>query len=99
MRTGIGIGLLSAAENKKILTVAGAVMIAIGVGGMIAIGSQWLDILTTRGAFGDPDVARSYFYSEYAFLLVLVADLVLTIFGLVSMQRDRARRRFGQLGH
>ena len=86
MLGGIGIGLLSGARNKKIVAVAGAVLIAIGIAGMIAIGSQASDILTTRGEFVSPDLARSYFYSEYAFMFAIVGGLVLLIFGLVSMQ-------------
>jgi hypothetical protein len=89
MLGGIGIGLLSGAKNKKIITIVGAIMVAIGIGGMIAIGSQSAEILTTRGELGDSDIARSYFYSEYAFLFVMVAGLVLAIFGAVSMQRSK----------
>ncbi len=89
MLGGIGIGLLSGAKSKKIITIVGAVMIAIGIGGMIAVGSQSANILSTRGAFGSPDLAKSYFYGEYAFLFVLVAGLVLAIFGVVSMQRKK----------
>jgi hypothetical protein len=89
MLGGIGIGLLSGAKNKKIITIVGAIMVAIGIGGMIAIGSQSTDILTTRGELGDSDIGRSYFYSEYAFLFVMVAGLVLAIFGAVSMQRSK----------
>jgi len=89
MLGGIGIGLLSSAKNKKIVTVVGAALIAIGITGMIAIGSRASNILTTRGEFGSTDLARSYFYSEYAFLLTIVGGLVLLILGLVSMQRKK----------
>lgn len=90
MLGGVGIGLLSGARNKKFVVVAGAVLIAIGIAGMIAIGSQASEILTTRGEFGSPDLARSYFYSEYAFMFAIVGGLVLLIFGLVSMQRKKS---------
>ncbi|MEW6604560.1 MAG: hypothetical protein AB1351_07715 [Thermoproteota archaeon] len=93
MLGGIGIGLLSSAKNKKIVTIVGAALIAIGIVGMIAVGSQAARILTTQGAFGGPDVARSFFYGEYAFLFMIVAGLVLAIFGVVSMQRDSAKQR------
>jgi hypothetical protein len=96
MLGGVGIGLLSGAKNKKVITIIGAIMTVIGIGGMIAVGSQSLNILTTRGAFGSSDLAKSYFYSEYAFLFVLVGGLALVIFGLVSIQRDRAKRRSDQ---
>lgn len=90
MRGGIGIGLLSGAKNKKIVTIAGGVLIAIGIAGMIAIGSQASDILTTQGEFGSSDLARSYFYGEYVFLSMIVVGLVLAIFGVVSMQRKKS---------
>ena len=51
MLGGIGIGLLSGAKNKRIITIIGAVMIAIGIGGMIAVGSRAAEVLTMRGSF------------------------------------------------
>ncbi|HEX7032622.1 MAG TPA: hypothetical protein VF172_06450 [Nitrososphaera sp.] len=93
MLGGIKIGLLSSAKNRKIIVMVGGALIAIGIAGMITIGSQASDILTTQGSFGDPEVADSFFYGEYAFLFVIVAGLVLTIFGVVSMQRDSAKQR------
>lgn len=89
MRSGIGIGLLSSAKNKKIVTIAGAVLMAVGVAGMLAVGSQTLNILTERGTFGSPEVARSFFYGEYVFLFMIVGGLILLAFGVVSMQRKR----------
>lgn len=90
MRGGIGIGLLSGAKNKKIVIIAGGVLMAIGIAGMIAIGSQASDILTAQGEFGSSDQARSYFYGEYIFLAMIVVGLVLAIFGAVSMQRKKS---------
>lgn len=87
MRSGIGIGLLSSAKNKKILTVAGAVLAAIGIAGMIVVGSQALNILTERGTFGSSELTRSFFYGEYVFLFMIVAGLILAVFGVVSMRR------------
>jgi hypothetical protein len=90
MLGGIGIGLLSGAKNKKIITIVGAVLIAIGIGGMISVGSQAVN-LAMRGGFG-ADAGKSYFYTEYAFLFTLIAGVVLTIFGLVSIQREKGKR-------
>ena len=89
MRSGIGIGLLSSAKNKKIVTIAGAVLIAIGIAGMIAVGSQASNTLAERGTFGSQEVARSFFYGEYGFIFVIVAGLILAVFGIVSMQKKR----------
>lgn len=96
MLGGIGIGLLSGAKNWKVVIVIGAVLMAIGIGGMIAVGSQSMDILTTQGDFGSPNVAKSYFYAEYAFMFTLIGGLVLVIFGVVSMQKDTAKQRSSQ---
>ena len=90
MLGGIGIGLLSGAKNKKIITIVGAVLIAIGIGGMISVGSQAVN-LAMRGGFG-ADAGKSYFYAEYAFLFTLIAGVVLAIFGLVSIQREKGKR-------
>lgn len=93
MLGGIGIGLLSSAKNRKIVIAVGSALIVIGIAGMIIVGSQAASILTTQGAFGDPEVADSFFYGQYAFLFMIVAGLVLAIFGVVSMQRDSAKQR------
>lgn len=90
MLGGIGIGLLSGAKNKKIITIVGAVLIAIGIGGMISVGSQAVN-LATRGELG-VDAGKPYFYTEYVFLFTLIAGVVLTIFGLVSIQKERGKR-------
>jgi hypothetical protein len=90
MLGGIGIGLLSGAKNKKIITIVGAVLTAIGIGGMISVGSQAAN-LAMRGELGT-DAGRSYFYTEYVFLFMLIAGAVLTIFGLVSIQSERGKR-------
>jgi hypothetical protein len=90
MLDGIGMGLLSGAKNKKIITIVGAVLIAIGVGGMISVGSQAAN-LAMRGELG-VDAGKSYFYTEYAFLFTLIAGVVLIIFGLVSIQREKGKR-------
>lgn len=93
MLGGLKIGLLSSAKNRKIVIIVGGVLMAIGIAGMIAIGSGALNILTTQGSFRNPEVGDSFFYGEYAFLFVLVAGLVLVIFGAVSKQRDSAKQR------
>lgn len=98
MLGGIGIGLLSGAKNKKIITIIGSAMIAVGVSGTVAIGSRVVDILTMRGSFGSPELARSYFYGQEAFVILMIGGLALVIFGIVSMQRNKAKQRSGQLG-
>jgi quinol-cytochrome oxidoreductase complex cytochrome b subunit len=90
MLGGIGIGLLSGAKNKKIITIVGAVLIAIGIGGMIAVGSQAASI-AMGGELG-VDAGKSYFATQYAFLFTMIAGLVLTIFGLVSIQGEKGKR-------
>ena len=84
---GIGIGLLSGAKNKKIMVIIGAVLIVIGVGGMISVGSQAAN-LATRGDFGT-EAGKSYFYAEYAFMFTLIAGAVIVTYGLVSIQRSK----------
>ena len=90
MLGGIGIGLLSGAKNKKIITIVGAVLIAIGIGGLIAVGSRAAD-LAIRGDLG-ANAGEQYYLGEYAFLFIMVAGLALTIFGLISIQREKSKR-------
>jgi hypothetical protein len=90
MLGGIGIGLLSGAKNKKIMIIVGAVLIAIGIGGMVSFGSQAANLATS----GDlsTDAGKSYFYTEYAFMFTLIAGAVIMTFGLVSIQREKGKQ-------
>jgi hypothetical protein len=84
---GIGIGLLSGAKNKKIMVIIGAVLVAIGVGGMISVGSQAASV-AMRGDLGT-EAGKSYFIAEYAFMFTLIAGAVIVTFGLISVQRSK----------
>jgi formate hydrogenlyase subunit 3/multisubunit Na+/H+ antiporter MnhD subunit len=90
MLGGIGIGLLSGAKNKKILTIVGGVLIAIGIGGLITVGSKAAD-LAIRGELG-ANGGEQYYFGEYAFLFIMVAGLAMTIFGLISIQKEKSKR-------
>ena len=90
MLGGIGIGLLSGAKNKKIITIVGAVLIAIGIGGMIAVGSQAAN-LAMHGELG-VNAGEPYYFGEYMFMFIMIAGLALTIFGLISIQREKGKR-------
>ncbi|HEY1211532.1 MAG TPA: hypothetical protein VGE82_01155 [Nitrososphaera sp.] len=84
---GIGIGLLSGAKNKKIMVIIGAVLVAIGVGGMISVGSQAASV--AMGGDLGTEAGKSYFYAEYAFMFTLIAGAVILTFGLISIQRSK----------
>ena len=90
MLGGIGIGLLSGAKNKKIMIIVGAVLIAIGIGGLVSVGSQAVNLAVSGDLGGD--AGRSYFYTEYAFMFTLFAGFVLTIFVLVRIQGEKCKR-------
>jgi MFS family permease len=92
MLGGIGLALLSGARNKKIMVIAGAVLMAIGIGGMITVGSRLVNVVTQDG-FANTETERSLFYGEYAFLFTLVAGLGLMIYGVVSIQKQRGKER------
>lgn len=78
---------MSGAKNKKIVTIVGAIIAAVGIGGLITTGSQVTGI--ALGEFGDRDIARSYFYTQYVFLFTLIAGLVLAIGGAISMHGSK----------
>ena len=84
---GIGIGLLSGAKNKKIMVIVGAILIAIGVGGMISVGSQAANLAMRQDL--STEAGKSYFYAEYAFMFTLIAGAVIMTYSLVSIQRSR----------
>jgi hypothetical protein len=87
---GAALGALSAAKNKKLLAGIGAVLIAIGIAGMIAVGAQVIDTVT-GGGFASPGEGASFQLTQYVFLFTMLAGLILMIFSLVGYQRDRSR--------
>jgi NADH:ubiquinone oxidoreductase subunit 6 (subunit J) len=93
MLGGIGIGLLSGAKNKKIITIIGAVMAAIGIGGMVSIGYRINELTTGGDVFERSELVSTHFYTEYLFLFLILGGLILAIFGAVSIQRGQGNNR------
>jgi len=94
---GAALGALSAARNRKIMTVAGAVLIAIGVAGMIMVGSQAGQAIQNQQF--NMDMGKSIQLMEYVFMFVLIGGLGLVIYSQVSAQRDKTKQRESQADH
>ncbi|HKU48337.1 MAG TPA: hypothetical protein VJP79_00180 [Nitrososphaera sp.] len=90
--TGSALGALSAAKNKKLMAGIGAALLIIGIAGMIVIGAGGLATITS-GGFSSPDEGKSLEMTEYVFLFTLVAGLILLVYSLVGIQRDRRPRQ------
>lgn len=82
---------LLAARNKKIMTAIGAALIAIGIAGMVTVGSQAIDTLRSQG-FGT-EQGKSFQLIEYVFMFTMIAGLALVIYAQVGAQRGRAKQR------
>jgi hypothetical protein len=88
---GAALGALSAAKNRKIMTVVGAVLIAIGIAGMIIVGSQAVKAISNQQfTIGQ---GESFQLIQYLFMFALISGLVLVTYSQVSAQRDRAKQR------
>ena len=92
---GAMVGALSAAKNKKLMAAVGAALIIAGIAGMVIVGTAAINTITT-GGFSDPGEGRSIQLTEYVFLFMLLAGLVVMIYSLVGIQRDRSKARVSQ---
>ena len=89
--SGAGLGALSAIKNKKIMTIIGGILIAIGIAGMIAVGSNALSNLFGSGF--TQNEGEQFQMGQYVFLFLLIAGLVLVIYSQVALQSQRAKAR------
>ncbi|MDQ3837349.1 MAG: hypothetical protein M3270_10525 [Thermoproteota archaeon] len=90
--SGAGLGMLSMAKNKKIMTIIGGILMAIGIGGMIAVGSSAIGSIF-GGGFARPGGGIQYQELEYVFMFMLIAGLVLVIYSQIVLQSRRAKAR------
>lgn len=90
--SGAGLGALSMVKNKKIMTVIGGILIAIGIAGMIAVGSNALSNIF-GGGFSQPNEGSGFQMQQYLFMFILIAGLVIVIYSQVALQSQRAKAR------
>src|SRR3712207_2752310 len=88
--SGAGLGMLSMVKNKKIMTVIGAVLIGIGIAGMIAVGSNALSTII-GGGFSQPNQGSGFQMQQYIFMFILIAGLIIVIYSQVALQSKRAK--------
>jgi hypothetical protein len=88
---GAALGALSAAKNRKIMTAVGAALMAVGIAGMIIVGSQAVQSIPNQQfTIGQ---GKLFQLEEYVFMFVLIGGLGLVIYSQVSAQRERAKQR------
>ena len=90
--TGTMLGALSGAKNKKLKAVIGAAVIIIAIVGIIYVGSNAIDTITS-GGFSDPSEGRSIQLLQYVFIFMLVVGLVVMVYSLIGYQRDQTKIR------
>ena len=96
--SGAGLGMLSTIKNKKIMTVIGGILIAIGIAGMVAVGSNALGSIF-GGGFSQPNEGTQFQQGEYIFMVLLIAGLVIVIYSQVTLQSQRAKARERRSGN
>ncbi len=90
--SGAGLGALSMIKNKKIMTIIGGILIAIGIAGMIAVGSNALSTIF-GGGFSYQNQGTQFQMGQYVFMFLLIAGLVLVIYSQITLQSERAKAR------
>jgi hypothetical protein len=90
--SGAGLGTLSVVKNRKIMTIIGGILIAIGIAGMIAVGSNALSNIF-GGGFSQPNEGSGFQMQQYVFMFILIAGLVIVIYSQVALQSQRAKAR------
>jgi uncharacterized membrane protein len=90
--SGAGLGMLSMVKNRKIMTIIGGVLIAIGIAGMIAVGSNALSNIL-GGGFSQPNEGSGFQMQQYVFMFIMIAGLVIVIYSQVTLQSQRAKAR------
>ena len=74
------------------MTVIGGILIAIGIVGMVAVGSNALSTIF-GGGFSQPNEASGFQMQQYVFMFILIAGLVIVIYSQVALQSQRAKAR------
>ena len=74
------------------MTIIGGILVAIGIGGMIAVGSNALGNVLS-GGFSEPNQGTQFQEQQYVFMFILIAGLVLVIYSQISLQSQRAKAR------
>ena len=90
--SGAGLGALSIIKNRKIMTIIGGILIAIGIGGMIAVGSNALSSIF-GGGFSQQNQGTQFQMGQYVFMFILIAGLVIVIYSQIALQSERAKTR------
>lgn len=90
--SGAGLGMLSMVKNRKIMTIIGGVLIAIGIAGMIAVGSNALSNIL-GGGLSQPNEGSGFQMRQYVFMFIMIAGLVIVIYSQVTLQSQRAKAR------
>jgi uncharacterized membrane protein len=71
---------------------SGGILIAIGIAGMIAVGSNALSSIF-GGGFSQQDQGTQFQMGQYVFMFILIAGLVLVIYSQIALQSARAKAR------
>jgi ABC-type nitrate/sulfonate/bicarbonate transport system permease component len=90
--SGAGLGLLSMIKNRKIMTIIGGILIAIGIAGMIAVGSNALSNIF-GGGFSQQNQGTQFQMGQYVFMFILIAGLVVVIYSQIALQSEKAKAR------
>ena len=89
--TGSESGLTSFTKNRKLTSVIGIALIAVGVLGLVSIGADALE--TIRIGEYTPDEGAEFRYAQYVFMFTMIGGLIILIYSGVAIQAEKARAR------
>ena len=78
-------------RNRKLVAMAGVALMAVGVGGMIAVGADALETIE-QGDYSS-ERGEAFQLNSYVFLFSLVAGLVAVIYAAVYSQAENTSSR------
>lgn len=85
------IGRHSILRNRKLGAMVGAVIMAVGVWGMISVGSDTLR--TIQEGDYTAEQGKVFEMNSYVFLFTIVGGLIVLLYSVVSFQAESASRR------
>ena len=92
LASGAGLTLPSIVSIRNFTAMIGATLIAVGIWGMVSIGSEVLES-ARDGAYDYPGQGAYFQYSQYVFMFTMIAGLVISIYSGVANQAENARAR------
>ena len=89
--SGAALTFISIMKNRKVTSVIGGAMMAIGIAGMIMIGSEALSTIL-GGGYDFRGQGTAFQIGQYAFMFPLIAGLIIVIYSQIARQANNSKK-------